>query len=507
MQIILQSGKFNSSSTEACLISAYTSASEDAKTKKKSHKLSTSHWPKEYIEAMQKVKSATHFHGNVGETFSFILENGTTVIAFGMGEKSKLTLEKLRRELGRLFPMVSKKFQNLTMLLDSFIIKNDIEKTTKAIAESIGMSHYTFDKYKANKSKTTMQTWTLWTENAKSKSKNLETIIKNTLNVTESINFARDLVNEAPNVLNSEVFAEEVVKDAKKLKRVKIKVFNKAALKKDNFNMFLSVNNGSAFEARLVHLTYTPAKITSKTRHVALVGKGLTFDTGGYSLKPGAGMMNMKYDMAGAATVYAAFRACVLLNSECIVSCFLGMTDNAVNEHATMPDTIVRARNGKTVEILNTDAEGRLVLGDVLDYACEQNPSEIIDAATLTGAVLVALGNEICGVMTNNNKLVNSLLKSAEASDEYLWQLPLIQENSDDIKSHIADLKNIGSAGRAGTITAGAFLKEFIKNDIPWAHLDIAGVGDSQAHLPYCPKKGPSGIMVRTLVYHVMNGK
>ena len=271
--------------------------------------------------------------------------------------------------------------------------------------------------------------------------------------------------------------------------------------------MFLSVNNGSAYEARLVHLTYTPTKTTSKTRHVALVGKGLTFDTGGYSLKPGASMMNMKYDMAGAATIYAAFRACVLLNSDCIVSCYLGMTDNAINEHATVPDTIVKARNGKTVEILNTDAEGRLVLGDVLDYACEQNPSEIIDAATLTGAVLVALGSEICGMMSNNDKLSNNLLKSAAESDEYLWRLPIIQENHDDIKSHIADLKNIGTAGRAGTITAGAFLEEFIKNNIPWAHLDIAGVGDSQGHLPYCPKKGPSGIMVRTLVNHVMNGK
>jgi leucyl aminopeptidase len=507
MQIILQSGKFNSSSTEACLISAYTTTTEDAKTKKKSHKLSLSHWPKEYIEAMQKVKSAPYFHGNLGETFSFTLENGTTILAYGLGEKSKLTLEKLRRELGKLFPMVSKKFQNLTMLLDSFVIKNDIEKTTQGIAEAIGMSHYAFDKYKANKVKTNLQTWTLWTENAKAKAKKLETIIANTRNVTESINFGRDLVNEAPNVLNSEVFAAEVVKDAKKLKRVKIKVFNCAALKKDNFNMFLSVNNGSAFEARLVHLTYTPAKANAKTRHVALVGKGLTFDTGGYSLKPGAAMMNMKYDMAGAATVYAAFRACVLLNSECIVSCFLGMTDNAVNEHATMPDTIVRARNGKTVEILNTDAEGRLVLGDVLDYACEQNPSEIIDAATLTGAVIVALGTEVCGMMSNNDKLSDAILKSAKNADEYLWRLPIVPEHHDEIKSHIADLKNIGTAGRAGTATAGAFLEEFIKNNIPWVHLDIAGVGDSQTHLPYCPKKGPSGIMVRTLVTHVMNGK
>ena len=138
--------------------------------------------------------------------------------------------------------------------------------------------------------------------------------------------------------------------------------------------MFLSVNAGSAYDPKLVHLTYTPAKVTKNTKHIALVGKGLTFDTGGYSLKPSASIINMKFDMAGSATVYGAFRAAAMLGLNCKVSCFLGMTDNAINENATMPDSIVKARNGMSVKILNTDAEGRLVLGDVLDYACDQNP-------------------------------------------------------------------------------------------------------------------------------------
>ncbi|MCK5073973.1 MAG: leucyl aminopeptidase, partial [Bacteriovoracaceae bacterium] len=238
--------------------------------------------------------------------------------------------------------------------------------------------------------------------------------------VAESVNFGRDLVNEPPNHLNSETMAKQIEKDASKLSGVKIKILDKAALKKEKMNLFLSVNAGSHYAPRLVHLTYTPKKATKKTKHLALVGKGLTFDTGGYSIKPSASMVNMKFDMAGAATAYAAFRAAVLCNAGIKISCILGLTDNAIGPEATMPDSIVTGRNGKTVEILNTDAEGRLVLADCLDYTCDQNPDAIIDVATLTGAVLVALGGEICGLMGNDQKLAKKLLDSAGAMDEYM---------------------------------------------------------------------------------------
>ena len=185
------------------------------------------------------------------------------------------------------------------------------------------------------------------------------------------------------------------------------------------------------------------------------------------------------------------------------VSCFLGMTDNAINDRATNPDSIVTARNGKTVEILNTDAEGRLVLGDVLDYACDQKPDAIIDAATLTGAVLVSLGKEVCGVMGNDDKLIGELKKSADTIGEYMWQLPIIEEFRKDMKADIADLKNIGGSRFAGSAKAAAFLENFVRKNIPWAHLDIAGVADSQSHLPYCPEKGASGLMVRSLVNYL----
>ena len=270
-------------------------------------------------------------------------------------------------------------------------------------------------------------------------------------------------------------------------------------------NLFLSVNAGSAFAPQLVHLTYTPKKVTKKTKHIALVGKGLVFDTGGYSLKPPTGIINMKYDMAGSATVYGAFRAAALLGLNAKVTCLLGITDNAVNALATMPDSIVKGRNGKTVEILNTDAEGRLVLADCLDYACDQKPDAIIDAATLTGACLVALGNEVCGLMGNDQSLTNKLLKSAKDQDEYMWQLPIVDEFRKDMKSKAADLRNIGNKHFAGTCKAAAFLEEFVREGMPWAHLDIAGIAGTQSHLPYCCDMGGSGLIVRTLVHFIRN--
>jgi leucyl aminopeptidase len=182
------------------------------------------------------------------------------------------------------------------------------------------------------------------------------------------------------------------------------------------------------------------------------------------------------------------------------------MTDNAVNESATTPDSIVKGRNGKTVEILNTDAEGRLVLADCLDYACDQKPDFVIDAATLTGACLVALGSQVCAVLGNDEKFTKKLLSSAKASDEYMWELPLIDEWRDDMKSQVADLKNIGTPARAGTATAAAFLENFIQDGVKWAHLDIAGVCTDQKHLPYCPPKGGSGLIVRSL-HHLLTTK
>ncbi len=456
-------------------------------------------WPKACKDSFLALGVSKDFTGDKGSQVTFDWE-GQRVLVVGLGNKSDYDLEAARRTAAGIINGLKISTEKIAIAMDNFIAKGSLENTCAAFTEGLYMAAYEFDKYlsvkKINKTKTII----FDSKAKKSGAKKVQQAIHDAKVVADSINVARDFVNEPPNVLNSETYAKEVLKDVKHIKGVKSVVLGKAELKKHKMGMFLSVNAGSAFQPQLVHLTYTPSKATKNTKHIAFVGKGLTFDTGGYSLKPGASMVNMKFDMAGSATVYGAFRAIAMLGLPVKVSCFLGMTDNAVNSLATLPDSIVTAKNGKTVEILNTDAEGRLVLGDVLTYASEHKPDAIIDAATLTGAVLVALGTEVCGLMGNDKKLLDSLKKAAAHTDEYIWELPIMKEWRDDMKSNIADLKNIGSNRWAGTPKAAAFLENFVGKGIPWAHLDIAGCGEAQAHLPYCPSKGASGLMVRTLV-------
>lgn len=481
------------------ILSAFTKKGE-----KEELKLITAHWNKELLGDFQNVKESKKFKGGKGGHFFFNCSMGDKYLVIGLGEKSKLTAEILRCEIAKVIKEIEK-CETVAINLDHFVLGSDYEKSAGIITEAIAMSGYHFDKHKSKKTDVQTKLITLFAEDKKAKAAAIESTISQTLVVTDAINYARDLINEAPNILHSEFYAKEIEKDAKKLSHVKCKVLTKKEIIKENMNLLLAVNAGSQYEPRVVHLTYTPKKVTSKTKHIALVGKGLTFDTGGYWLKPSTSMTNMKFDMAGSATVYAAFKAAVELHADVKISCYLGITDNAVSSTATFPDSIIKARNGKSVEIINTDAEGRLVLADVLDYACEDKPDLIIDAATLTGAVIVALGSQVCGIMGNNQKLADAILKSAKAVDEKAWQLPIVDEWKDSLKSPVADLKNIGDVGKAGASVAGAFLSYFIKNDIPWVHLDIAGVGDSQNHLPYCPSKGASGIMIRTILNFIQS--
>ncbi len=473
----------------------------------KNEKVSLNTKCKDIKATFESAKSKTSFKASKGETFT-LQNDGTTFLIVGMGDKTKFKSECLRRTFGKVFRSLrSKELNSVSIDALSFKGKFDSVSTCELIYETVLLSDYVFDKYKKTKSDNKIKNLTIFIDDKKLKAK-VQKSTERVFNTCESINITRDLVNEAPNVLHSEEYAKIVEKDAKKnLKGVKVKILNKSMIKKEKMGLFLSVNAGSAKEPRLVHLSYTPKKVTKKTKHVALVGKGITFDTGGYSLKPGSSMVGMKFDMGGSATLYGAFRAAVLNNSPYKIDCVLAMTDNAVNSEATTPDSIVRGRKGITVEILNTDAEGRLILADALDYASDLGPDEIIDAATLTGACLVALGTQVCAILGNDNKLISSLKKSAAAQNEYIWELPIIDEWRDDMKSKIADLKNIGSTRYAGTATAAAFLENFIGKDIAWAHLDIAGVCDSQSHLSYCNPKGASGLMVRSVAHYLLNEK
>lgn len=475
----------------------------------KDDKLQQTWTEKELYKSFTQLKSAKNYQAHKGTNLIFTTSNGTTVIVIGLGEKTKLKAEEIRKAGAAIYKTIAgKKYNSVSIDVASFNAINRIADTTALISEALQLTSYHFTQHLSEKSENSFDQIGLYINDKKIK-RSLNKLISSSHNITSSVNFARDLVNEAPNILHSESYAERIDKDVKsalKGKGVRVKILGMKELKKENMNLFLAVNAGSAYDPRLVHLTYTPKKATKNTKHIALVGKGLTFDTGGYSLKPGSAMMNMKFDMGGSATVYGAFRAAVLNDSPYKITCILGMTDNAVNESATMPDSIVKGRNGTTVEILNTDAEGRLVLADCLDYACDQKPDYIIDAATLTGACLVALGNEVCAVLGNDDKFTKRVLSSAKASDEYMWEMPIIPEWEKAMKSKVADLKNISSGRFAGTATAAAFLKQFIKNDIKWAHLDIAGVCTDQKHLPYCPQSGGSGLIVRSL-HHLLTTK
>lgn len=463
---------------------------------------------KELQNHFKDLKIAKSFTGARGDIVTFTGPSHETVMVVGLGDKKSAKAEQLRRAIASATKAFSgKKYASVAIDALTFNCVNDKAQAAALIVESIELTSYKFDKYFSEKQEDSFKKVCVFINDKKAK-RAVEKAVEESQNINSSVNYARDLVNEAPNVLHSEGYAKEIEKDVKKnLKGVKIKVLGKTELKKENCNLFLSVNAGSAYGPRMVHLTYTPKKVTKNTKHIALVGKGLTFDTGGYSLKPGGAMMGMKFDMGGSATVYGAFRAAVLNNSPYKITCILGMTDNAVSDTATMPDSIIKSRSGKTVEILNTDAEGRLVLADCIDYACDLGPDYLINAATLTGACLIALGTQVCAVLGNDDKWINKVRASADKSDEYMWQLPIIDEWREELKSPIADLKNIGSSGKAGTAIAAAFLQNFVKGDVKWAHLDIAGVANGASHLPYCPPKGASGLIVRSLHHLLVHGK
>lgn len=316
--------------------------------------------------------------------------------------------------------------------------------------------------------------------------------------IGDSMNLTRDLANEPPNILTPTEMANRSVKMAKDV-GLKCEVLDEARMKKMGMGSLLSVSIGSEQPAKLIVIRYTPAKNTSKNGDMlALVGKGITFDTGGISLKPGEGMDAMKYDMSGGATVIGTMRAIALLKPTVPVIGVIAAVENMPDGKASRPSDVVTASNGKTIEILNTDAEGRLILADAVAYAESQGATRIVDMATLTGAVIVALGDVNTGIMGNDQELIDEIIATGKEAGESFWQLPLGPEYSKQIKSDIADIKNIGPRGKAGTIMGAVFIQEFV-DKAKWAHLDIAGTAWSDAVRPH-QAKGPTGVAVRTLV-------
>jgi len=275
-----------------------------------------------------------------------------------------------------------------------------------------------------------------------------------------------------------------------------IEVWDRARLTAERCGSLLAVGRGSDREERLVILKYSGGPASSPP--LALVGKGVTFDSGGLSIKPTDGMKTMKCDMAGAATVLGAMQAIAKLKLPINVIGLCGLVENMLGGSAFKLGDVLHARSGKTIEVLNTDAEGRLVLADVLDVALQHQPAKIIDLATLTGACVVALGNDVAGLMTNNQAWADRVKAAADAAGEALWQLPMFAEYGEQIRSEVADIKNVGEGRWGGAITAAKFLEEFVAGK-PWVHLDIAGPAFLESSKPYLDA-GASGWGVRTLV-------
>ena len=462
----------------------------------------TAPWPADLRRAFRSAPSSGLFTGEADRVFRFALPDGGQALALGLGERGAASPESVRRAMGRAWREASRNHAQASVELDGLLLEGRGADCVQAAAEGILMASYAFTRYRRDPPPALGR---IFLDARGRAPRGAEKALARARLLCECVALCRDLVNEPPNVLNSAEYARRIKKDVDdNLPGTGLKILGKKELEKEGMGMFLAVNAGSAHPPRLVHLTHRPAgRGAARAPHVALVGKGLTFDTGGYSIKPAGSIINMKYDMAGSATVYAAFRAAVLAKLPVRLTCLLGITDNAINQDAIMPDSIVTSRKGTTVEILNTDAEGRLVLGDVLDYARSLGPDAIIDAATLTGAVLVALGKEVCGLMGNDDGLKRSLESAARAAGERIWELPVIDPWRRELRSPSADLKNIGDNHYAGAAKAAAFLEHFAGEGIPWAHLDIAGVANAQSHLPYCPRKGASGLMVRTLFGHL----
>lgn len=317
----------------------------------------------------------------------------------------------------------------------------------------------------------------------------------------DAVCFARDLINEPGGTLTPERLANKA-KQMAAGSGLSVTVWDMADIKRRKLGGLLGVNRGSDRPARFVKLRWNPPGGSARakaTKSIALVGKGVTFDSGGLSLKTAVGMRNMKYDMSGAAAVLGAMSALAELKPKCRVTAYLPLTDNMTGGDATRTGDVLTMRNKKTVEVLNTDAEGRLILADALSLACEDSPDAIVDLATLTGACMVALGNGYAGIMGNDQGWIDDVIAAGERAGERLWQLPLPADYRPQLDSPVADMANIGNTNGGGAITAGLFLSEFVSDDIAWAHLDIAGTAFSDKNSGTATKGGV-GFGVRTLL-------
>jgi len=413
-----------------------------------------------------------------------------------LGTKEKLTLEIVRRAGGALGKWVTKnKVTEVGIDTASFADLGPApDKLAFALAEGILLGSFRFDKHKSKKEEPTPA-------NIYFLNDDLKQVIEQAGIISEATNLARAWAHEPANIINPVTLAEWV-QELAKVEGLKCTVIDDKQLAAMGAGALVAVGQGSANPSRLIVLEYQPPA-GKDASPVALVGKAITFDTGGYSIKSVEGIVGMKYDKCGAMAVLGAIVAAARLKLKTPVVAVLTAAENMISDIAYRPNDILTTLSGKTVEIISTDAEGRLVLCDALTYAQQQfKPRAMINVATLTGGVVVALGDTRAGLFSNNDQLSNTLFAIGENIHERLWRMPLDDEYFELLKSVDADFKNSAGQRKAHPIVGGIFLKQFVSDETPWAHLDIAGVSDWDKEMPYCPK-GASGFGVRLLVEYL----
>lgn len=448
-----------------------------------------------------KTAAQEGFKGKADQTFVLQTHGklpAGRVVLVGLGARARFTPEVLRQAAGRAVK-ASGKVKAKTAVVQLPVVR-ELEAALRAVVEGFGLGAYRYDRWrtqhKDNGANKTDKVQLVLPDGVK-KEKSQDEAIALGREIVAATNWARDLVNEPAGTMTPTLLANEAKKMAKDV-GLNIAIGDRKKLEELKMGMFLGVARGSVEEPRLVHLAWVPKDAeAAKQPPVCIVGKAITFDSGGLSLKPSDAMMDMKTDMAGSAAMLGAMRVIAHLKPPFPVHGFFGACENMPSGHAYRLGDVLTSRLGKTVEITNTDAEGRLVLGDILAWANEQKPAALIDLATLTGACIIALGNYITGAFGDDDQLMFDVLEAGRTAGEELWRLPVSELQKDALKSEIADMKNAGERA-GGSINAALFLKEFV-GDTPWVHLDIAGPSQSPKERGYFGK-GATGVGVRTLV-------
>ncbi len=433
----------------------------------------------------QALLAAAGFTAKVAQTVMVAGEGGP-VLLVGLGEDvSAAPMRRVGAAIARASSAVAHVAVDVLGLLDS----GDRPGAARELTEGLVLASYAFDRYKERSTDISLARATVVAGGGK----RVADAIGAALRTAEAVALARDLVNTPGGDLTPRAFADVAKKSADQF-GLGCEVLDKKAITREKLGGLLGVNRGSSQEPRLVKLTFEPDKPRG---HVALVGKGVTFDSGGLSIKPSASMEWMKTDMAGAAAVLAVMTLVPKVAPKMKVSAYIPLTDNMLGPDATRVGDILTTRNGKTVEVLNTDAEGRLILADALALAVEDGADAIVDVATLTGACMVALGDRTAGLMSNHGELVARIMRTSEEVGEAIWHLPMPEHLRATIDSEVADLRNLSTSPYGGTLSAALFLKEFV-GDVAWAHLDIAGPSNSTASYDEVTRGG-TGFGVRTL--------